>query len=63
MNSMTYTDGDVLPNPETRVLLPQIGSDDATTYINANYVSGYGDKKKAFIATQGPIPTTATDFW
>lgn len=49
---------DILPNPITRVVLPPLvglDPDDAleTTYINANYVRGHGDRSaKYYIAAQ-----------
>ncbi|CAB4003337.1 partial, partial [Paramuricea clavata] len=52
----------VLPYDESRVKLSLIPGVEGSDYINANYVDGYM-KKKAFIATQAPIPDTIADFW
>nr|XP_028602791.1 receptor-type tyrosine-protein phosphatase R isoform X3 [Podarcis muralis] len=54
----------ILPNPVSRVCLkPKNPSDALSTYINANYIRGYGGQEKAFIATQGPMINTVNDFW
>lgn len=55
----------VIAYDNSRVILSQLyeqpqllGSD----YINANYIDGYR-KRNAYIATQGPLPSTYGDFW
>ncbi|XP_053572760.1 receptor-type tyrosine-protein phosphatase R [Bombina bombina] len=54
----------ILPNPVSRVCLkPKNANDALSTYINANFIRGYGGTEKAFIATQGPMINTVNDFW
>jgi netrin-G3 ligand len=52
----------VLPYDNSRVKLSLIPGAEGSDYINANYIDGYM-QKKAFIATQAPIPDTISDFW
>uniref|UniRef100_A0A8C3VQ29 protein-tyrosine-phosphatase n=1 Tax=Catagonus wagneri TaxID=51154 RepID=A0A8C3VQ29_9CETA len=53
---------DILPYDHSLVELSMITSDEDSSYINANFIKGvYGPK--AYIATQGPLPTTVLDFW
>ncbi|XP_039941357.1 tyrosine-protein phosphatase non-receptor type 22 [Hirundo rustica] len=53
---------DILPFDHSRVKLSLITSDTDSHYINANFIKGvYGPR--AYIATQGPLPTTVIDFW
>ncbi|XP_064608836.1 mucin-2-like [Liolophura sinensis] len=53
----------VLPFPETRVRLSIISKDPTCDYINANYITGYKEKSRAYIATQAPLKCTIVDFW
>ncbi|XP_055852923.1 mucin-2 [Episyrphus balteatus] len=53
----------VIPLPETRVILQQQNGDEKSEYINANYVRGPKDTTNYYIACQAPLETTVTDFW
>lgn len=53
----------VLPNPQSRVVLPGSSDDPLAGYINANYIRGYDGEDARYIATQGPLAHTIADFW
>ncbi|KAM9814751.1 tyrosine-protein phosphatase non-receptor type 5-like isoform 1-T3 [Syngnathus typhle] len=54
----------ILPNTHSRVILKSQDEDDfLITYINGNYLKGYGGEERAYIATQGPTVNTVGDFW
>ncbi|ESO89629.1 hypothetical protein LOTGIDRAFT_124944, partial [Lottia gigantea] len=52
-----------LSDPKTRVNLKRKVSQVHSEYINANFITGYPEENKAFIATQAPLPNTRDDFW
>lgn len=53
----------ILPNPQSRVCLGRAQGQQEGDYINANYIRGYNGQEKVYIATQGPMPNTVSDFW
>jgi len=54
----------VLPPEHTRVVLSNIPNEECSDFINANWISGHiPGSEKAYIATQGPLPSTFADFW
>ena len=55
---------DLKPFKHTRVRLMQRSADIDDSYINANYInSSTKVNDQAFIATQGPLPSTKENFW
>ncbi|CAK6970726.1 tyrosine-protein phosphatase non-receptor type 12 [Scomber scombrus] len=53
---------DILPFDHSRVKLMLKTTNQDTDYVNANFIKGM-DGPEAYIATQGPLPNTVTDFW
>ncbi|XP_045135463.1 mucin-5AC-like isoform X2 [Portunus trituberculatus] len=53
----------VIPVPETRVLLKVTKDGRNCEYINANFVRGARNESKYYIATQAPLDDTVADFW
>lgn len=53
----------IVPNESTRVKLSIRNNDPLSSYINANYISGYKGEPKSYIAAQGPMSNTISDFW
>ncbi|KAM8909792.1 tyrosine-protein phosphatase non-receptor type 12-like isoform 2-T5 [Spinachia spinachia] len=53
---------DILPFDHTRVKLTLKTTNQDTDYVNANFIKGM-DGPEAYIATQGPLPNTVSDFW
>lgn len=44
------------------MLLPAPGQKKSVDYINANYIDGF-QQARAYIGTQGPLPTSFDCFW
>ena len=55
----------ILPFDHTRVPLTGVDPDvPGSSYINANYISGEApDSYRCYVATQGCLPSTMSDFW
>uniref|UniRef100_A0A672MEZ6 protein-tyrosine-phosphatase n=1 Tax=Sinocyclocheilus grahami TaxID=75366 RepID=A0A672MEZ6_SINGR len=52
----------VIAYDHSRVVLIPIDGVPGSDYINGNYIDGYR-KQNAYMATQGPLPETFSDFW
>ncbi|CAL1278594.1 unnamed protein product [Larinioides sclopetarius] len=53
----------ILPRPESRVVLAEPSGDPLKCYINANFIKGYEGKSAFYIACQAPLPEGIEDFW
>ena len=53
----------MLADDHSRVqLLPVPGQKKSIDYVNANYIDGF-QRSRAYIGTQGPLPSTFDCFW
>uniref|UniRef100_A0A3Q3NIZ7 Receptor-type tyrosine-protein phosphatase F n=1 Tax=Mastacembelus armatus TaxID=205130 RepID=A0A3Q3NIZ7_9TELE len=52
----------VIAYDHSRIVLTPVDGVPGSDYINANYIDGYR-RQNAYIATQGPLPETLSDFW
>ncbi|KAM6421985.1 receptor-type tyrosine-protein phosphatase N2 [Rhynochetos jubatus] len=53
----------VVPYDHSRICLKAESSHDNSDYINASPIMDHDPRNPAYIATQGPLPATITDFW
>ncbi|XP_056000720.1 uncharacterized protein LOC125654825 isoform X5 [Ostrea edulis] len=53
---------DIVPFDDSRVTIDEIEGEEGSDYINASYIQNV-HKSDAYIASQGPLPTTVDDFW
>lgn len=54
---------EVAPYDHARVVLNELTNANASDYINASSITDHDPRNPAYIATQGPLPHTASDFW
>uniref|UniRef100_A0ABD2WIF4 Receptor-type tyrosine-protein phosphatase N2 n=1 Tax=Trichogramma kaykai TaxID=54128 RepID=A0ABD2WIF4_9HYME len=55
--------GAALPYDHSRVILNDLANVNNSDYINASTITDHDPRNPAYIATQGPLPKTAADFW
>eukprot|EP00117_Sycon_ciliatum_P022357 scpid935/ scgid0353/ Receptor-type tyrosine-protein phosphatase S; Receptor-type tyrosine-protein phosphatase sigma len=61
-NTLKNRLSNILPYEQSRVKLYQQPGVEGSDYINASFIDGYCSAR-AFIATQGPLTETISDFW
>ncbi|CAH1280175.1 unnamed protein product [Diabrotica balteata] len=54
---------EVVPYDHARVVLNELTNANGSDYINASSITDHDPRNPAYIATQGPLPHTAPDFW
>nr|XP_023021950.1 receptor-type tyrosine-protein phosphatase N2 [Leptinotarsa decemlineata] len=54
---------EVVPYDHARVVLNELSNLNGSDYINASSITDHDPRNPAYIATQGPLPHTAPDFW
>uniref|UniRef100_A0A8D8UEH7 Receptor-type tyrosine-protein phosphatase N2 n=1 Tax=Cacopsylla melanoneura TaxID=428564 RepID=A0A8D8UEH7_9HEMI len=52
-----------LPFDHARVILNELANMSGSDYINASTITDHDPRNPAYIATQGPLTTTAADMW
>ncbi|XP_055415571.1 receptor-type tyrosine-protein phosphatase mu isoform X1 [Bubalus kerabau] len=61
-NRMKNRYGNIIAYDHSRVRLQTVEGDNNSDYINGNYIDGY-HRPNHYIATQGPMQETISDFW
>ncbi|XP_018575547.1 receptor-type tyrosine-protein phosphatase N2 [Anoplophora glabripennis] len=54
---------EIVPYDHARVVLNELSNASGCDYINASSITDHDPRNPAYIATQGPLPHTAPDFW
>ncbi|KAG5881313.1 hypothetical protein JTB14_012547 [Gonioctena quinquepunctata] len=54
---------EVVPYDHARVVLNELSNVNGSDYINASSITDHDPRNPSYIATQGPLPHTAPDFW
>ena len=62
INKLKNRYGNILAYDHSRVILPELPGELGSDYINANWVNGYKEVQ-AYIASQGPVPSSFISFW